>query len=567
MAKLAYQRQEAREAARSAGEKYYTVGGVIRGTGLKGSDSGLVVGKGGKDTDLKTGKREKTFTPTVISDNSIREEVIPQIKNEAQQLGINQPQGTAQNPGDAPQGQVSSSETQDSADNEYSALYQSVMGSTPAQDNVYDAELSLLDQVKATADASTRSYIDSLKQTYDARRAQVQASVGASQKGASTLLMSGGGYRSGSGSQVLSGIERAGIRELSTLDAEEQGLKAEALAAQTNSDYKVLGEKLGLMKEKRAEKLDTVAKMWQAQVDEKKETQKGINEVLKSASKNGAPASVINAISAATDQSSAIQAAGDYLQEGSGTVGEYLFYKREAQAAGQVPMSYQAYADMDANRKRSVVNIGGGSGTYSTNQEKVITRVDNAIANNPMYKKYNSMLTFANNVNTALDSGNGVSDIAAINQFQKVIDEGAVTRDQDVKLIQSAQSLSNQLSLMTNRLKSGQQLSATQREQMRTMVNDMLSAQKNAVDSDPFIQSKRKELERNSIDPTDTIIGGIDADTGGTGGDLIKQERDAESRVVETAASSPEAEAAIRPLLEADVPFLEIVEALPEYFN
>jgi len=499
-------------------------------------------------------------TPTVVSDTNVRENLIPGIKSDAQQL-LAPTQDQVQQQQAQQQQQTTTPD-----DNEYSQLYESIVGSSPSEDPYYDTEMKLLDDIKKTSDVQTRSYLDSLSQVYNTRRAEQQALTGAQQQGAQQLLMRGGGARSGSGSQLLSGIERQGIRELSMLDAEEQQLKASALAAQTDQNYKLLGDKLALMKEKRTEKLETVSSMWQAIVDEKKETQKAIDEVIESASKNGAPASVINAISSATDKGAAIQAAGDYLQEGSGTVGEYLFYKREAQAAGQVPMSYQAYADMDANRKRSVVNIGG-NGIYSPNQEKVITRVDNAISNNPMYKKYNSMITFANNVNTALDSGNGVSDIAAINQFQKVIDEGAVTRDQDVKLIQSAQSLSNQLSLMTNRLKSGQQLSQTQRDQMRTMTNEMLAAQKNAVDNDPFIQSKRKELERNSIDVADTIIGGIDEATVGTGGDLIKQERDAENRVVDIAASNPEAEAAIRPLLEADVPFIEIVEALPEYFN
>lgn len=512
----------------------------------------------GQEKKIKSKGYDVGKVPTVISDNTIREDVIPGIKADAQQM-LAEPQGIASQQ-ETPQGE------QTQGTDEYSQLYSSIMGTTPTEDPYYDTEMKLLEDIKKTSDLQTRSYLDSLSQVYNTRRAQQEAVTGAQKQGAQQMLFRGGGYRSGSGSQVLSGIERAGIRELSTLDAEEQQLKASALAAQTEQDYKLLGDKLDLMKEKRAEKLNTVSSMWEAIVEERKTTQKGIDEILKDAAKNGAPAHVQESILAATNQSEAVAAAGDWLATGSGVIGEYLFYKREAEAAGQTPLSFNAYADMDANRKRSVT-IMGGTGTYNSNQEKVISRVDNSIANNPMYKKYNSMITFANNVNTALDSQNGVSDIAAINQFQKVIDEGAVTRDQDVKLIQSAQSLSNQLSLMTNRLKSGQQLSQEQRDQMRDMTNQMLAAQKSSVDNDPFIQSKRKELERNSIDPADTILGGIDENTGGIAGDLVKQEREAENKVIDIASSNPEAESAIRPLLEQNIPYLEIVEALPEYFQ
>ena len=50
---------------------------------------------------------------------------------------------------------------------------------------------------------------------------------------------------------------------------------------------------------------------------------KPINDVLTDAAKNGAPAEIIGKIKGASDLAGAVNAAGDYLQGGSGIVGEY----------------------------------------------------------------------------------------------------------------------------------------------------------------------------------------------------------------------------------------------------
>lgn len=62
-------------------------------------------------------------------------------------------------------------------------------------------------------------------------------------------------------------------------------------------------------------------------------------------------------------------------------------------------------------------------------------------------------------VRTSLGQSTGTGHIAAINALQKMIDEGAVVRDQDVALIQSAQSLYSRLSSQIEGLKTGKLLS------------------------------------------------------------------------------------------------------------
>jgi len=145
--------------------------------------------------------------------------------------------------------------------------------------------------------------------------------------------------------------------------------------------------------------------------------------------------------------------------------------------------------------------------TTSEYQRKAISDVNNSVAKSSTYAKTVSMQNYANNVQAALSLSTGVGDIAAINQFQKVVDEGAVTRDQDVKLIQESQSLLNTLNTKVSKLQKGEQLSPELRSQMNAAINALYNAQIKALEKDPYIKSKKKELETKGIDPIDTIFG------------------------------------------------------------
>jgi len=153
-------------------------------------------------------------------------------------------------------------------------------------------------------------------------------------------------------------------------------------------------------------------------------------------------------------------------------------------------------------------NVYGG---YDEEQNKKITSIDDKISKNETYKKTSNMRSYADNVSTSLSLQTGTGDLAAINQFQKVIDEGAVTRDQDVKLIQSSQSLINTLGTKIKGLTKGEQLSPALRSQMKAAVDGLYKAQIEALAKDPFINSKKLELERYGISVDDTIIGELGA--------------------------------------------------------
>ncbi len=148
---------------------------------------------------------------------------------------------------------------------------------------------------------------------------------------------------------------------------------------------------------------------------------------------------------------------------------------------------------------------------YSGNQEKFITTVNDSVSKSAVYSKTTSMRNYADNVSASLSLGSGVGDIAAINQFQKVIDEGAVTRDQDVKLIQESQSLMNTLKTKLKKLEKGEQLSPELRAQMSAAVKKLYNSQVKALKNDPYIKSKIKEASGHNVKPEDTILGEFDS--------------------------------------------------------
>lgn len=98
-----------------------------------------------------------------------------------------------------------------------------------------------------------------------------------------------------------------------------------------------------------------------------------IGDVLSTASEHGAPASVIAAIKAAPDQSTAIAAAGEYLQASTDpTISSYLFYKQQADAAGVVPQDFTTWqaaqtkqANSDAYNKAFATAAGSAAGSAS----------------------------------------------------------------------------------------------------------------------------------------------------------------------------------------------------------
>lgn len=264
-----------------------------------------------------------------------------------------------------------------------------------------------------------------------------------------------------------------------------------------------------------------------------------VDKIIVDLGKNGAPPEIIDAVSKSKSLTSAVKAAGDYLVSGSGDLGEALAIKRDMLSRGLIPPPMDQLLTSVANQKARAAAIADG--TYTTAQNKFITALNNTVSKNATYSKTTSMRNYGDNVLASLSQETGVGDIAAINQFQKVIDEGAVTRDQDVKLIQGSQSLADTLKTKIKKLQKGEQLSSELRKEMKTAVEAMYAAQVKALQSDPFIKSKVTEAKNNGVSIEDTILGELEnfASQSGTVNALVEQEEQAKSAVETYLATNP----------------------------
>jgi len=118
------------------------------------------------------------------------------------------------------------------------------------------------------------------------------------------------------------------------------------------------------------------------------------------------------------------------MPTGTGIIGEYEYYKREAISMGQTPLSFNDYQTADANRKRPVVNVGA-SGMPNT----VVTQVDKISSSfdaSPIVKQYNEVLNKKLSVDGIISSGvKGPADLALVFEFMKALDPTSVVRESE----------------------------------------------------------------------------------------------------------------------------------------
>lgn len=212
------------------------------------------------------------------------------------------------------------------------------------------------------------------------------------------------------------------------------------------------------------------------------------------------------------DYSGMVKAAGNILTGGIG--GEYNIYKKDMITRGLKPLSFDAYQTADANRKAKIAAAGatrmGGQTGLTKDELKVINGVNSVITASPVYKTVQSAKAFVDGVKASLAEGTGLGDISAINQFQKVIDEGAVTRDQDVKLVIGAQTVMDRLNTWKKRnVDTGEVMSPELRNQMNSVMASLLKVKEQRLLSSPEIASQLRIASKTGILPEDTIIGAI----------------------------------------------------------
>lgn len=196
-------------------------------------------------------------TPTVFTNTNLLEKKIPEMDSKVSQLPIYTPSNQQQNEQeediDSMLGLGGNKEDKwtklrkRQSDRAAGTLDD---GGDPYQDQA----MELLNQMKETSDQGTRDQIALIEQQANRLRAKTASATAAGVQGVRTALLGTGAYRTGSGTAAVRSAEMAGIEQLADIDAQEREAVAAARLAQQNGDYKLLGEKLGVLETIRANK-------------------------------------------------------------------------------------------------------------------------------------------------------------------------------------------------------------------------------------------------------------------------------------------------------------------------
>jgi hypothetical protein len=152
-----------------------------------------------------------------------------------------------------------------------------------------------------------------------------------------------------------------GIKKISEIESKRLSTINELKMAIRDKNYKMIGEAYDRFREYSADKMKTIEGIYNVARDEQDRIDSIISEqnklimeenqriqerkedLLEEATKNFAPQEIINAIQGAETIEEAISSAGEYLQQGTGDVGDYLFYKRQQISNGLPYVDYQTF--------------------------------------------------------------------------------------------------------------------------------------------------------------------------------------------------------------------------------
>lgn len=165
------------------------------------------------------------------------------------------------------------------------------------------------------------------------------------------------GYQTGSAEydptfavKTIGAIVTAGSQAVADLNTKMAGAVADLTQSFHNNDIAAVKDAYTVYEDAYTKRADTLQKTIdnaQAQIkaaqDAQQKIQDNIDAITKEAAQNGAPTDVLSKLNSATSQAEAIGIAAQYMTDPTSTGGQYAAYVRQAQAAGQTPISAGAF--------------------------------------------------------------------------------------------------------------------------------------------------------------------------------------------------------------------------------
>lgn len=537
-----------------------------------------------------------TTQPTVVTSANINETVVPKLKSDLQRLTAN-----------ATDTQGNRVLIQDPSINQDRGFifddpqYNTALGKTSSTDaaiTIDPAEQAILDQMKSVTDASTKRLIDSIQSNYANLKTQ-QADVNKrAEAGTEQALLMGGSSRYAPISSE--GIQQAqvsyGLQKVQALENEEQGLIAQAESARDEKNYQLLETKLGLISEKRKEKQAEAKKLADdlaAQNTAIREQQKaasldqsiadlygkgttdatsifnalrqagdttttlkdvseslknivpaGLDDLVKTLRTNGAPAEVLQSVLSSKDMNAAYKAAGNYAAGGTGIIGEYNYYKAQAESKGLVAMDFNEYQNVDANRKAKVAAAANAAGLTSALTNVALRLSDDY---EQQSKNFYTVRDAYSRIQSSAENPSAAGDMSLIFAYMKILDPNSVVRETEYATAQNAGSIPERVRAAYNSAVDGKKLSEAQRNDFVDRAGTIFTGAKKQQDA------VAKEFETRAGQygvPANLVV----RDTSAAG--LVDSEIQAKNSVIDYGKSHPDKQAQILDLVTSEQPDL-----------
>ena len=119
----------------------------------------------------------------------------------------------------------------------------------------------------------------------------------------------------------------------------------------------------------------------------------------------------------------------------------------------------------------TVVNMGEGQKGFENEM-----RVASAFKGEQIYKDFNDMRTAYDQVNSALDQGTPIGDVAGATKVMKLLDPGSVVRESELGIAMAAAGRMDRLKNYFTQAMTGQKLTPTQRQDFKALSNELYAA-------------------------------------------------------------------------------------------
>lgn len=375
-----------------------------------------------------------------------------------------------------------------------------------------EAAKARLTRFDVSSDPQLAGLLSGISGQWDARVAEMERTNQSREAAIRTTGTRIGSRWTGGAGGMMGGIiteeERQGIERIGDLQAQKQSALAQARVAFEQQKWNQYAKLVDIAQSHYEDQVNEIAELNKltiaenkARADAKKQEEKDfydqvekpINDTLLAAAKNGAPREVQDLIKNSEDVASAIAAAGEYLQDvpTGGMVGEYLFYTKQAKAMGQVPMDFNSYQDVDANRKRSIA--AAGVANDSGMNPKQVT-----IFNSLVDKQNKSPLIAANDRATILkdvtaqlskDPKNAALQVSFIYSMIQALDTyQSAVREGEIGLLSSTQGMGEKLQNLPTKIQQGSPLAESKVKEYIAVANMLTNSISSAANT------KRKQF-------------------------------------------------------------------------